>query len=175
MRVTRLIVQTDTHEDACTETACVHCWSCPLCLSSRKLRATCLNRVREQQTQRPPERQNAGGICCRGWDEQKSSSKRQGLAGACPGTSVWGLFWPGGLQLGWGFSQYLNRTDVKVWWATGNHRNEAKETKGFHHTPCWEMGIHAIKTITLSTKTFGSATPSAIKSLLQSLLLGEEI
>ncbi|AWP18069.1 Hypothetical protein SMAX5B_020571 [Scophthalmus maximus] len=60
--------------------ACVPCRSRLLRLTSRKPRATCLNRAREQQTQRPPQRQNAGGICCRGRDEQQSSSELRGLA-----------------------------------------------------------------------------------------------
>lgn len=158
----RRIVQTDTHADSCMQTTCVPCWSCLLCLTSRKPRATCLNRVREQQTQR----QNAGGICCRGRDEQQSSSERQGLAGACPGRSVWGLYWPGG------FTAWLGVFSVsKLGWCesmTGvrNHRNEAEETKGFHHTPRCRVEIHAIKIITLSTKTSDSTTPSPIKSLL---------
>jgi len=66
------------------------------------------------------------------------------------------LAW-GGLQLSWGFSQYLNWDDVKVWWATGNHRNEAEETKGFHPTPCWRGDYHAIKP--LSTKHLSHSTP----------------
>lgn len=98
--------------------------------------------------------------------EQQSSSERQGLAGACPGRSVWGLYWPGG------FTAWLGVFSVsKLGWCesmTGvrNHRNEAEETKGFHHTPRCRVEIHAIKIITLSTKTSDSTTPSPIKSLL---------
>lgn len=68
----------------------------PACLTSQKPQATCLNPEREQQTQRPPQSQNAGGICYRGWDELQSSRELQGLAGACPGRSTRGLYWPGG-------------------------------------------------------------------------------
>lgn len=76
------------------------CHADPACsaslLGSHEQRVS-TERARRQQTQRPPQRQNAGGICCRGRDKQRSSSKLQGLAGACPGRSGWGLLWPAGV------------------------------------------------------------------------------
>lgn len=157
----RRIVLTDppTYTHACKRATCEPSWSCLLCLTSGKPQATCLNRARELQTRRPPERQNAGGIRCGGRDEQQRSSKRQRLAGACPGRSIRGLYWPkvgregGWLRLGWGcFSVFLKWSDVRVWRAAGNHRNSAEETKGFHHTPRRRVEIHTIKTVTVSTK-----------------------
>lgn len=66
--------------------------------------------------QRPPQRQNAGGICCRGRDKQESSSSERSRAWqvharAGPYGASAGLR---GLRLGWGFSQYPNRADVKI-------------------------------------------------------------
>lgn len=139
----------------------------PACLTSQKPQATCLNPVREQQTQRPPQRQNAGGICYRGWDKLWSSRELQGLAGACPGRSTWGLYWPGG------FTAWLGVFFVvKLGWCEGmmgcwKPQKRSRGNKGIPPHTLLESGIHA--TLTLSTKTFDSTTPNAIKSLLQSI------
>lgn len=157
----RRIVQTDTHADSCVQTTCVPCWSCLLCLTSQKPRATCLNRVREQQ------RQNAGGICCRGRHKQPSSSERQGLAGACPGRSVWGLYWPwvGGegnsARLGVFSVPKLGQCESMTGPLETTQMKRSKQRDSTTHlAEEWKF----MWAWALSTETFHSTTPSAIKS-----------